>query len=442
MRMNLVLAVGAALAVAAPSASAQMASAAATATQFDAQKTVADIRRIIAANYVLPEMRSKLDEALAAGLASGRYKVTDPAVLAERINADFTAVAHDKHLNLVYDPEGQADLTSRPAGSLSDDGPPTAVDIREAVANNHGIAKLELLPGNVRYMDLHQFRWVGAKTEAAYDDAVRFLRDGDAIIIDLRNNHGGSPEAVRYLVSHFLEANRPLVTFHMGASRVDKFTTLAKLPAGRLTGKPLYVLTGPMTASAAEEFTGHVAGFRLGELIGSTTAGAGFRNSFFPVAGGYVISVSVGRAVLASTGKDWEGVGIAPTTTIDPEKALDLAEVHAWRALAAKASGDDKRMLEANAALLDAKLNPVATALPLTRYAGTYGERLLTVVGNGLLWQRANGPKLQLVAIGPNEFSFDGDPLSRVTFSVAGSNVTGFKMVRADGSTIEAQRNN
>ena len=44
---------------------------------------------------------------------------------------------------------------------------------------------------------------------------MRFLRGGDAVIIDLRRNGGGSPDAVQYLVSHFLEPNRPLVTFYM-----------------------------------------------------------------------------------------------------------------------------------------------------------------------------------------------------------------------------------
>ena len=50
-----------------------------------------------------------------------------------------------------------------------------------------------------------------------------------------------------------------------------------------MVGKPLYVLTSGGTASAAEEFTGHVAGYKLGELIGENTAGAGFRNEFYPL---------------------------------------------------------------------------------------------------------------------------------------------------------------
>jgi hypothetical protein len=431
----------AALALVSGYAEAQPASAPpAAAAQVDAQKTIADVRRILAANYVLADIRPKLDAALAQGLASGRYNVTDPNILAERINADLSAVAHDKHLGIQYSPAQSSELAARPAGAGADDAPPSAEEIRQATRLNHGITELKVLPGNIRYMNLTGFFWGGKATAEAYDNAIRFLKDGDAAIIDLRHNGGGSPDAVQYLVSHFLEPNRPIVTFYMGANKVDRLSSLASLPAGRLVGKPLYVLTSGMTASAAEEFTGHIAGFKLGEVIGETTAGAGFRNEFFPIAGGYAISVSVGRAVLASTGKDWEGVGIAPTTKIAADKALDVAQVHALRRLASSASGDEQRLLEAQAVVLNAKVNPIAPALPLESYAGTYGERSVTVEGGALRYQRQGGPRHPMIAVGANEFSFDDDPTARIRFTVAGSNVTALELIRGDGSKVDAQR--
>jgi hypothetical protein len=390
---------------------------------------------------VLADVRPRLDAALAQGLASGRYKVSDPAELAERINSDMAAVAHDKHLGMHFDPAEQARLAALPQGAGADDAPPSEEDIRQASKFNHGILEMKVLPGNVRYMDLMGFFWGGAPTAEAYDNAMRFLKGGDAVVIDLRHNGGGDPQAVRYLISHFLEANRPIVTFYMGANKVDRVSSLASLPAGRLVGKPLYILTSRMSASAAEEFTGHVAGFKIGEVIGEPTAGAGFRNSFFPVTGGYVISVSVGRAVLASTGKDWEGVGIMPTTKVAADKALDVAQVHALRKIAASAPAGERRMLEARAAVLDAKLNPVATALPLPAYVGVYGERHITNDGGKLVFQREGGQRRELVAVGSNEFAFAEDPTQRVTFKVAGNSVTELELIRGDGSTVVAARN-
>ena len=434
---------GAAAASLVPVSSAALAQAApATAeAKVDGRAVVADVRKILAANYVLPETRPKLDAALAKGLAAGRYDVSDPQLLAERINADMDAIAHDKHLGMHFDPQQSKELASRPAGAGADDAPPSDDEIRQATRFNHGILELKVLQGNIRYMELLGFFWGGRKTEEAYDNAMRFLRDGDVVIIDLRRNGGGSPDAVRYLISHFVEANRPLVTFYMKGQSGETLKSLASLPAGRLAGKPLYVLTSSRSASAAEEFIGHVAGYKLGELIGETSAGAGFRNEFFPVAGGYVISVSVGRAVLASTGKDWEGVGIAPTTKTDVDKALEVAQVHALRRLASTAGPEDKRVLEARAAVLDAQVTPVATALPLNNYAGLYGERSVSVGDGKLLWQRGNGPKSAMTAVAANEFTFEDDPLTRVRFNVAGSAVTGLELLRGDGSKVAVSRN-
>jgi hypothetical protein len=435
----MILIAAASVAISAQVAWAQPAGPAAAPARVDGRTVVAEIRRVLAANYVLPEVRPKLDAALARGLAEGRYDVSDPAVLLERVNADLTAVARDKHLSLEYDPRASAEAAAPPRGP-QEGSAPSPEQIRQAERRNHGFTEMKVLPGNVRYVNLQGFVWVGPKSAEAYDNAMRFLRDGDAAIIDLRQNGGGSPQAVQYLVSHFMEPNRPIVTFHMGASQVDRLSTLATLPAGRMVGKPLYVLTSGNSASAAEEFTGHVAGFRLGELIGATTAGAGFRNQFFPLTGGYVISVSVGRAVLASTGKDWEGVGIAPTTPVDPEKALDVAQMHAMRRLAATAPAREKPNYEATAAMLAAKLDPVATALPLAAYSGTFGERKVRLENGRLTFQREGGTKLMMVPIGPNLFAFENDPTTRIEYKVAGSQATGFELQRGDGSRVAADR--
>jgi len=407
---------------------------------FDAKVAVAEIRRVLAANYVLPDMRAKLDAAFAKGLAEGRYDVADPRIFAERVNTDLAATAHDKHLNFRYAPEQAARFAARPR--QDDDAPPSADDIAEARRHNHGIVELKLLPGNVRYMDMDGFVWAGPTSAAAFDDAMRFLAAGDAVIIDLRHNGGGSPEAVQYLVSHFLPAGTPLVTFHMGADKVNSLAALKTLPAGRLIGKPLYVLTSGRTASAAEEFTGHIAGYKLGETIGETTAGAGFRNTFFPIPGGFVMSVSVGRAVLASTGKDWEGVGIPASTAVPVDKALDVARMHAMRRLAQTGPAGEKAAYEGMAAVLAAKVDPVTPALPLGAYAGRYGDRIVAADAAGLSWQRQNGPKVRMIPLGPNLFAFEEDPLTRIEFKVAGDAVSGLDMIRGDGSRLAQARTN
>jgi len=421
-------------------AAVQQPSAAAQAATVDAKAVVADVTRILEENYVLPEMRPKLAAALAKGLADGHYNVSDPGVLAEKINADLDAVANDRHLGMHPDPKQAAELAARPRGAGADDAPPTAEEVRFADRLNHGITELKVLPGNIRYMETIGFFWGGEKTREAYDNAMRFLKGGDAIIIDMRKNGGGSPEAVQYMISNFLKPNTPIVTFYMRGQKGDTWKSLAT-PAGLIIGKPLYVLTGGRSASAAEEFIGHVNGFKLGDLVGETTAGAGYRNEFYPVVGGYVISVSVGRAVLASTGKDWEKVGIAPTIKASQDKALEIAQVSALRRLAATSTGRDKEVMEGSAQVIEAQVTPVSTALPLPQYVGVYGVRHITSENDALVFQREGGPKGKLVAVGPNEFAFVDDPMQRVKFKTGGNSATELELIRSDGSRAVAARN-
>ena len=57
--------------------------------------------------------------------------------------------------------------------------------------NNFGFEKVERLPGNIGYLDLRAFMppmFVG-ETAAA---AMTFLANTDAVIVDLRQNGGGS----------------------------------------------------------------------------------------------------------------------------------------------------------------------------------------------------------------------------------------------------------
>jgi hypothetical protein len=220
-------------AFAAPQAAPAPATAPAT---VDAPAVVAEVRRIIAERYVLPERRPALDAVLAEGLASGRYAVSSPNELAERINADLDRVGHDRHLNFHYDPRQAAELTA-----IGPEGPGGGGDAsefeRQIRAVNHGITELRILPGNVRLMRYDGFQDIGDVTDQAIADAARFLSGGDAVIIDLRTNGGGSPRAVQQLISRFLAAGTPLVTFYMnGEADPNAVTALPDPLIGRMVG--------------------------------------------------------------------------------------------------------------------------------------------------------------------------------------------------------------
>lgn len=398
-------------------------------------EVIAGVRKALAENYVVESKRAALDAALAKGLASGRYEVADVQELIRRVNEDLYAVAQDKHLSLIYDPATAAEIARRgPQGDEMTDTPFFKAMMRK---RNHGVSEMKLLPGNVRYVKYDGFAWTGTESQAAIDQAMAFLRDGDAAILDLRTNGGGSPEAVRRITSYFVPAGTDLVTFHMRGAAPDKSVSEA-VPGGQMR-VPLYVLTSGRSASAAEEFTSHVARLGFGTLVGETTAGAANRNEMFPVPGGFMMSVSVGYPELPGGG-NWEGKGVAPAIAVPVDLALDRAQQAASLALAAKAQGPEKTELEWAAALYGARLSPVTARLPLERYAGRYGPRTVAATPEGLTWQRDGGPKSALVAVGPDLFALSLDPRTRIRFTTSGDQVTGIVIERADGTTSPSPR--
>jgi hypothetical protein len=402
------------------------AAAAQPAAPLDAAAVVAEVRRILGETYVLPERRPALDAVLAEGMRSGRYAVREPAVLAERINADLARVGQDHHLYIGYNPQRVAMMMAR-----TPENQPDRRGIEDQARRaNHGVRELKVLPGNVRYLDLASFDWAGEESEKVLNAAMAFLKDGDAVIIDLRRNGGGSGQAVHQLISHFLEADRPLITFYRGSEASPTFKSLAGLST--MVGKPLYVLTSGGTGSAAEEFAGHVAGYRIGEVVGAATSGAAYMNNVFAIQPGFELSVSVARPVLAATGKDWERVGIVPTISAPVEAALQTAHVHALRRLA-RENQPRRGQLEAMAGGIEAAARPATPASPLRAYTGVYGDRRISLEEGRLWYQQEARPRRLMVPLGGHRFTLADDPLIRLSFRAERSRVTGFDVGPADG---------
>jgi len=386
----------------------------------DRDAALTAVRKMLAEEYVIPEMRAKLVKRLSQAEKAGRYGVEEPFVFAERVTEDLRAVSRDGHLSLQYSP---AEYAASLAPPTSDAGS-TARWRRQATRGHHGLRELKILPGNIRYLKITGFDWVTDETGAAYDGALRFLKDGDAVIIDLRGNGGGSSEAVQYLTSHFLPADTLMLTFLQGSAPPFQSRALNHVPAGRLRGKPMYVLIDGGVASAAEEFAYHVQQFKLGELVGARTAGGANNNRLVPIAPGFILSVSIGRPVHAVSNSNWEGVGIAPSAEAAPAQALDVAQSLALRRLAGAPSVDPAILAEYDWALaaVEARLRPVTvSAKELRALAGRYGEVTVTFRDRGLWVARPNREPRRLAPLtAEGLFALEGVDVLRVRFTAKG----------------------
>jgi hypothetical protein len=389
----------------------------------DRDAALTAIAAVVRASYVFPEKDAAIVARLEKARQDGRYDTGDAGVFAERVTEDLRAASGDRHMYMLYNPAQYAAATSAgPAGgaAMSETGS-AAFERRAAIRDNHGLIEQKILPGNIRYLKIAGFEWVQDETGTVYDTALRFLRDGDAVIIDVRGNPGGSHEAVRYLVSHFMDPEVLEMTFLEGGQAAKQSWTLDHLPAGRLKGKPLYVLIDGATGSAGEAFAYDVQQFKLGELVGAKTAGAANNNKFVPVAPGFMLSVSFGRPVHAVSQTNWERVGVAPTIEAPSPRALDVAQSLALTRLAAAPGATPEALAEYAWARItvEAALKPVS--IPLARleaWAGPYGEMTISL-RDGKLWMaRADRPLRGLTPLtAEGLFAVDGSDMLRARFS-------------------------
>src|SRR5262249_7828932 len=150
---------------------------------------------------------------------------------------------------------------------------------------NSAFVKVERLPGNIGLLELHGFsdRKGAADTAAA---AMNFLAGTDALIIDLRQNGGGSPQMVQLMCSYLLPDAKPTLlntmTYRKG-DRTEEFWTVKDVAGKRYLDRDVYVLTSRRTFSGAEEFTYNLKNLKRATIVGETTGGGAHPGGMVPL---------------------------------------------------------------------------------------------------------------------------------------------------------------
>ena len=296
--------------------------------------------------YVFPDKAKATARALEERLSSKEYdRITSAKEFADSLTAHLQAVTHDLHLRVHYRPRPFP--TREPEAAAGD----RARMLEQERLRNFGFEKVQRLPGNVGYLELRMFS-NAAEAQPVALAAMQFLGQSDALIIDLRRNGGGSPRMIATLLTYLVDSDRRL-NFNNFFSRTpegdvtEQWWTVAYVPGERLGGKPIYVLTSPLTGSAAEEFAYDIQTHKLGTLIGGTTSGAAHPGRLVRLHDHFSAFVATGRAVNPVTQTNWEGVGVKPDVAVKPEEALRAAHVAAIEELMEKPRDDEHRtMLE------------------------------------------------------------------------------------------------
>ena len=303
------------------------------ALRIDAQaraRVVAGAAALLDTFYVFPDVARRMGDSLRARLARKEYdKYTNGVTFAMRLDDDLAEVAHDKHLHVNYSARPLPPEPSHPVGA-----PPPAPSPEDQARErefldgiNCGFVRVEQLPGNVGYIKFNMFADVD-QCAATASAAMNFVGGTRALIIDMRENGGGSPGMVAFVSSYLFDRRthlNDLWTRRTGETK--EFWTSDSVSGRRFGGtKPIYVLTSARTFSGAEEFTYNLKNLKRATIVGETTGGGAH-----PVAGHridehFMIGVPFARAINPITHTNWEGVGVKPDIVVPANDALTTVQ--------------------------------------------------------------------------------------------------------------------
>jgi retinol-binding protein 3 len=280
-------------------------------------------------SYVYPDVAKKMEDAIRARQRRGEYEaVTSARRLAALLTGHLREVSRDLHLEVNLIPSGPPPGPPPPPPSGAGQ---TMEERRRADASrrNFGFARVERLEGNIGYLDLRGFMAPEIASETAAS-AMTFLGGTDAIIFDVRQNGGGSPEMVAFLTSYLFEGTVHLNDFYSRPTNETRQSwTLPYVPGRRFPARNVYILTSRQTFSGAEEFTYNLRHLDRATVVGETTAGAAHLVGGRRLSDGFAIAVPVGRPINPVTKTSWEGVGVEPDVKVPADNALSVAHAMA-----------------------------------------------------------------------------------------------------------------
>jgi retinol-binding protein 3 len=251
--------------------------------------------------YVYEDIGRRLSDRLERERAAGTFDRESAIDLGRTLTTCLRAETNDRHLS-VWAPGGEPDGLRLLQGKM--------------------IARAEILPGNIGYIDMRTFTGKPSDIDAAVDA----VQAAGALIIDLGENLGGSPPIVQYLSSYlFSQRTHLLNVIARGWAQPEERWTLDRVEGQRLPNIPVYVLTSARTFSAAESFAFGLRVTGRAKIIGQTTAGGGHFVKLVSLPYGMHMTVPIGRAYDAQTGKGWQGDGIVPDVKVPYAVALATA---------------------------------------------------------------------------------------------------------------------
>ena len=331
------------------------------------REVVEGVIKAINKYYVSADVAKQLEAGLRNHVRQGDYdNITSAFDLVDTLDIHMQAISKDAHLKLGYSHKPGPPVTKEPAISL-DTLEKLEEDRKAAIEKNFGFEKVQRLPGNIGYLALGSFERPVFSGEMA-GNAMSFLANTDALIIDLRASRGGSADMVVFVASYFFDGAEPAYLgdwYTRAENGVQQCWTYPYLPGVRYLNKDLYILVSKRSFSAVEGFASIMQHHKKALIVGDPTRGGTHPGSFVPVHPNFAVFVPlswfiyptgtptypIGRPVYPTNKSDYHGTGLKPDIEVPAAQALKAAQIAAL-----------EKRIERNAALKE-DLQPIIEVL-------------------------------------------------------------------------------
>ncbi len=358
------------------------------------KQTIDDLSALLPERYAYKETGEKLRQLLQQNLRAGKYdSYTSPLEFSIAVTNDLRSLNRDRHLALNYSPEVQTTTAN-----TDNPSPPITPEERAKRASefnrqmNYGFKAVQFLNGNVCSLKFDYFDAFLAYSSPIVDASFASLKNCDAVILDLRENTGGSSEMAAYVTGFFFKERTLSGTSY---NRVTDTTTeefITPQPKDKqLADVDLYVLTSNVTVSAAEALAYNLKHLRKAKVIGETSAGAANPGRVTRINNLFTAFIPNRHGMNVVTGTNWEGTGVPVDISCRAEDALRVARIEALKKLQQKAPDPLHQRKLSNYVTYLERTNPEKelSEKTLRQYVGEYqGGRTITLKNGKLFYAR------------------------------------------------------
>jgi Peptidase family S41 len=244
----------------------------------------------------------------------------DARAVSDDLCREVEGVAHDfsRHLALEYVADGSLVPDTEPPG-----WPPQ--DPREVQLRAGSVGEVTRYPDGLCVLALNGLD--GVHIAAPYlKAAFALLRGARGVVLDLRRNGGGDPGTLTLVLDWLLGGEPTHISDVIYKDRTRQWWTTGRLAdLATPPETPVSVLVSERTFSSGEALAYHLQSQKRGRVVGQPTPGAADHITPVRLTSHVRALIPEARVCDAVTGTNWEGTGVMPDITCEPDEALKAA---------------------------------------------------------------------------------------------------------------------